>query len=288
MTTVRWSSLLGALARVERLGESDSGLLSFGDDPIGGIFVEQGRVCWVAARGLERRLRALLSAHSRMSTEELERMYERCRAEGRLLGETLVDEGLLAPSDLQQALRRHSAECLVELCSSPRTTSWWSHSGRGYAPRFTFRAVDLLFDSVALVFPELHASALSELARVEGPDRKVAAFVRDEESGTLLPLAEGGGYDVGELQVLGRDVGALPRACHELGATPSFVVSTTGDGRSVVVWWDRELLFAVSCADRACLAALTALRLTLQETRKETRKETLNAERSSSFVARVT
>lgn len=273
MTNVQWPALFGALARIERLRNVDSGLLSFGDDPVGGIFVEQGRVCWVAARGLERRLRDLLSAHSRMSTDELARMYERCRAEGRLLGETLVDEGLIDPSALQRALRRHSAECLVELCSSRRATSWWSHGGRGYAPRFTFRAVDLLFDSVAFVFPELHARALSVLARVEGPDREVAAFVRDEDSGALLPLAEAGGYDVQQLRVLARDVGALPLACHELGATPSFVVSTTREGQSVVLWWDKELLVSVSCADRACLAAVTAQRLRRQSSE--------NGERSS-------
>lgn len=139
MTGVEWPALVGALRHVERLGHTDSGLLSFGDAPVGGIFVEQGRVCWVAARGLQRRLRDLLRAHSPMSPEQLEQMYQRCRAEGRVLGEALVDEGFIAPSELQRALRRHSAECLLDLCRSPRATTWSSHGGRGYAPRFTFR-----------------------------------------------------------------------------------------------------------------------------------------------------
>lgn len=269
MPTVEWHALVGALRHVERLAQTDSGLLSFGDSPIGGIFVEQGRVCWVAARGLQRRLRDLLRAHSSMSNEQLERMYERCRAEGRLLGETLVDEGLIAPSELQSALRRHSAECLLDLCRSSRassrsTTSWSSHGGRGYAPRFTFRAVDLLLDSVAIIYPELQAEARLELSRVEAPGRRAVAFLRDEAAGSLLPLAETGGYGVEHLLGLSRGLASLPQACLELGATPSFTLSTTESGDTLLLWWRGPLLFAVSCPDRASLAELTGRHLAEQ------------------------
>lgn len=255
---VEWPSLVGALSHVERLRQTDSGLLSFGEGPAGGIFVEQGRVCWVAARGLQRRLRDLLRAHSSMSTAELEGMYERCRAEGRLLGETLVAEGLIQPSELQLALRRHSAECLVDLCRSSRATSWSSHGGRGYAPRFTFRAVDLLFDSVALVYPELQTEAQQELLRYTGPGRRAVAYVRAEAQAELLPLAEMGGNSVEHMLGLSRSLASIPEACLELGTTPSFTLSTTAAGESVLVWWRGAALFAVSCADRASLVTLTS------------------------------
>lgn len=255
---VEWPSLVGALSHVERLRQTDSGLLSFGEGPAGGIFVEQGRVCWVAARGLQRRLRDLLRSHSSMSTGELERMYERCRAEGRLLGETLVSEGLIQPAQLQLALRRHSAECLVDLCSSSRSTSWSSHGGRGYAPRFTFRAVDLLFDSVALVYPELQADAQHELARYAGAGRRAVAYARAEPQVELLPLAETGGNSVEHMLGLSRSLSSIPEACLELGAAPSFALSTTAVGETVLVWWRGAALFAVACADRASLVTLTS------------------------------
>jgi hypothetical protein len=264
VTGVEWPALIGALREVERLGQADSGVLSFGEAPVGGIFVEQGRVCWVAARGLQRRLRDLLRAHSRMSTEQLEGMYERCRVEGRLLGETLVDEGIIAPGELQRALRRHSAECLLDLCRSPRATAWSSHGGRGYAPRFTFRPVDLLFDSVAIVYPELQAQARQELSDFEAKGRRAVAFVRDESADSLLPLAETGGYGVEPMLGLSRGLASLPHACLELGATPSFTLSTTEEGETVLLWWRGPLLFAVSCPDRQSLAELTAHHLALQ------------------------
>ncbi len=252
---------MSALSHVERLRQTDSGILSFGEAPVGGIFVEQGRVCWVAARGLQRRLRDLLRANSSMSTEQLEKMYERCRLEGRMLGETLVDEGLIGPSELQRALRQHSAECLLDLCRASRSTSWASHGGRGYAPRFTFRAVDLLFDSVALVYPDLQAQAKSELALVDAPGRRAVAFVRDDSADTLLPLAETGGHGVEHMLGLSRGLASVPHACLELGATPSFTLSTTGAGETVLLWWRSALLFVVSCPDRLSLAALINQRL---------------------------
>jgi hypothetical protein len=264
VTGVEWPSLIGALSHVERLGQADSGLLSFGQAPVGGIFVEQGRVCWVAARGLQRRLRDLLRSHSRMTSEQLDAMYERCRAEGRMLGESLVDEGFIEPSELQRALRRHSAECLLDLCLSSHERTWSSHGGRGYAPRFTFPAVDLLLDSVALVYPGLQAQARRELAGAQGPGRRAVAFVREEPTGSLLPVAETGGYGVEQMLALGRDLAALLQACLELGATPSFTLSATQAGETVVLWWRGQLLVAASCPDRQSLAELTSRHLAAQ------------------------
>jgi len=260
---VDWGSLLAALERVEALTSSDSGLLLFGDAPVGGIFVERGRVCWVAARGLQRRLRDLLQAHAQLDSHELERVSERCRAEGLLLGQTLVAEGLLEPTELQSALRRHSAESLLDLCRSPHTTTWASHAGRGYAPRFTFCAADLLLDSVALAYPALHGPAQRQLAPFSGPGRRCVAFVLDASTEAPLPVAESGGNGVDAMLALGRSLAPMPRASHELGTTPSFALSTTSSGHTVLSWWRDALLFAVSCADRASLAAATAQHLVL-------------------------
>ena len=259
MGKVDWPSLVAALSFVERLADADSGLLSFGHGQ-GGIFIERGRVCWVAARGLQRRLRDLLSAHSGMNGAQLESIYQRCRAQGLMLGETLVAEGLVEAEALQRALRLHSAECLVELCHAPQPTSWASHSGRGYAPRFTFRALDLLLDSVALVYPELQRAARSELDKFSGRGRRGFAFKLDSDD-SLLPLAESSGNSVEAMLAVRRTVAPIPRASRELGVPPAFTLSTTANGQTALVWWWEAALFTVLCEDRESVAAATAQHL---------------------------
>src|SRR5262249_15513945 len=146
--------LIDALAWVERLNPLDSGLLSFSEAHGGGIFAENRRICWVAAQGLQHRLRDLLRDRSILSELEIERFYQRCHSEGRPFGQTLVKEGLIEPPELERVLRRHSAESLIKLCRVPQTLEWSSRGGRGYAPQFTFPALDVLFDAVEVLLPE--------------------------------------------------------------------------------------------------------------------------------------
>ncbi len=107
MTSVDWSALSDALLRVERLSEEESGMLAFGMSDSGGVLVERGRVCFVGARGLGQRLRESLPDSNADATPF----------------------GSMAPPDLEQALRRHSAECLLELCRNPLPTRWAAHAG---------------------------------------------------------------------------------------------------------------------------------------------------------------
>lgn len=261
MSEVDWPSLVDALARVELFGIDNSGLLSFADSPQGGIFVERGRVCWVAAQGFQQRLRDLLRNHSKVNDAQLDLAYERCRNSGGLLGQTLVNEGLLQPQELQHALRRHSAECLVHLCQTPRSTSWASHAGRGYAPAFTFRAVDLLFDSAALHYPTLQAEAQKELAAFAGPEQHGTAFILDSDIGMLLPVAATDGATVHAMVALGRSIESIPRANRELGTVPTFTLALRSNGGAQVMWWRGPLLFSLACPTRSSLAATTARHL---------------------------
>lgn len=169
MNHVDWPALYDTLQRIERLTPDDSGLLSFGPTRNGAIFVDRGRICWVTTRGLGQRL-------------------------GDLLGES--------SGKLEHALRWHSAECLLELCRDPLPTRWTPQVGRTYAPRFTFRPVELLFDAVALAFPAESARARQELRALAAPGQRGAAFVYDAHNERLLPAAETGGYGVGSLRTL--------------------------------------------------------------------------------------
>jgi hypothetical protein len=262
MIAVAWSMLIGALAQVEGLAPDDSGLLSFGTPPgSGGIFVERGRVCWVAAHGLQRRLRDLLRTRANIKDAELDRVYERCRAEGRVLGQTLVEEGWIEPRELEIVLRRHSAESLVELCrggADPMTT-WSSRGGIGYTPQFTFRPTDVLLDVAAVVAPQAQHAARLELAMLDGPGRRGAAFFVDAVLDTAIPVAEvGEGMTVQVLRTLGRWARSVAVATRELGASPSFTLVATATGDTISIWWRDALLYAVLCDDRSSVAAVTA------------------------------
>jgi hypothetical protein len=254
---VDWASLLSAVTSIERLELADTGLLSFGVAPIGAVLVERGRVCWVAAHGLQRRLRDLLRSSARADEAVLDRTYERCRAEGLLLGETLVAQGILQSAELESALRRHSAECLAHLCQTPQPLSWASHLGRGYAPQFTFRALELLLDTVGLYYPELQVDAHRRLAPYGAPGRKGVAFVLDADLDAPLPLAEVGCDSVRGMTDLGIALCGMPLASRELGFTPSFTLCTRPGGDGVLAWWDEHTLFAVACQDRVSLAEAT-------------------------------
>ena len=255
---VDWSALADALSRIERLNGDDSGLLEFGIEQRGGIFVEKGRVCWVAASGLGRRLRSLILVYSEIDEAELDRVCEQCRVRGSMVGQTLVEEGLITPDELESALRHHSAESLIELCRSPLPTRFRVHTGRGYAPRFTFRPLDLLLDAVGTCFPERQLEARRELEAFAEPGTQAVAFVVDSQSDCLLPVVEVGTHSVEGLRALGRWASAMPDASLELAAAPSFTLAVTANGDSVLVWWNAGLLYTVLCQDRARLAAVTS------------------------------
>jgi hypothetical protein len=133
------------LAAVDELGESATGELALdvGEDAQGAVFIEKGRVCWAAARGLAGRLTELLAARSAVSVEQMESLYMACRTQGVPLGEHLVARGLLQPAGLSEALLQHTAESLRLLCRTPARAAWFPRSGRGYSPAFTFTTAEL-------------------------------------------------------------------------------------------------------------------------------------------------
>lgn len=226
---IPWAKILDALIRVEEVSSDEVGLLHFGDDPrSGGIFVEGGRVCWAAARGMQQRLRELLG-----DGHDLAAMNE---------------------SELAAALRRHSAESLVELCRDDAQPIWMSRGGRGFGARFTFRPVDVFLEVVALYAPEAAANAARELAPLISEERHAAAFRFGHDA--AIPLAAYGDFSLSEARALGRWANALPAATRELGATPAFTFAATAAGDTLGVWWSDDVLYAVACSDRRSSAAL--------------------------------
>lgn len=258
MTPRAWSTLVAALARVESIDPAASGILSFGAPPFGAIFVDRGRVCWVAADGLQRRLRDLLRQHAAIPDAALDLVYERCRREGRLLGETLVAEGWLAAPALEAALRWHSAESLVTLCASPAPLTW-SPRPDGYHPDVSFAPLDVLAEVVARVAPTDAATAAAELTGLDAPGLQVAVFAAEPSGEALRPVAFRS--DAGSIDALITMSGwarALPLASRELGVEPRLALACTSAGDSVLGWWRHDLLFTAVPRDREQLAFLTS------------------------------
>jgi hypothetical protein len=254
-----WENLVHLLAHVEGVAASESGLLAIGAEADhGGIFVERGRICWAVARGMGRRLHELLQAHATdRTTTDFNAIYQRCRANGTLLGETLVEEGHITARELEVSLRQHSAESLLALCHEELDEPVWRSRGeRGYEPRFTFRPVDVLLDVMALRWPDIHGAARSELLRFDAPGRIGAAFHGSE---VAMPIAGFGQMTVVELWNLGQWAKQLTQASRELGAATSLALATSALGWTVVSWWRRDVLYAVACADRRSLAEIFML-----------------------------
>lgn len=249
-------NLVNVLGHIETIAPTHTGLLAFGED--GGIFVELGRICWVVARGTRRRLHEILQGYAR-SDADFDAIYQRCRANGKLLGEVLVDEGHVSAEELEVALRQHSAESLVALCEQGDELPplrWLTRGEQGYKPRFTFRPLDVLLDAIAIAAPDRHELANRELARVDGPDRFGGAFELGPQAPP--PVAALGRLGIVELAELGRTGARLPRSARELGVGVEVAFTTTRTGQSVVAWWRDSLLCVVRCPSRAGLADLLA------------------------------
>ena len=146
--------------------------------PCGSVFVEQGRVCWAAARGLARRLTELLGERASLPSRQMESFFVSCRAQNVPLGEHLVGRGVLAAKDLREALLQHTAESMTSLCEGHARAVWSPRSGKGYSPSFTFTTAEL----VARVGATAHAREAVVLAPVLadafGDDDWGAAFLR--------------------------------------------------------------------------------------------------------------
>ena len=66
MTLASLAAATHLLSRIEELAADATGALLFtsNEDPVGSILLEGGRICWIAARGLGRRLTDLLAERS--------------------------------------------------------------------------------------------------------------------------------------------------------------------------------------------------------------------------------
>lgn len=260
MTAHLWRRVVDVLRTVEDLGPDASGTLVLGATPVDAIYLDEGRICWIAARTLKRRLSDLLQAHANIPDADIARVLERCRTGHQLLGETLVAEGWLDQAALDSALRQHSAESLLALCREPLAPRWLPQTN-GYRPRNSFTPIESLVDVGALLAPTALDRAEAELETAWGDATDAAAFVIADGGTALVPILAAGRFTVTSLAALATQLGQVPLAARELGTTPRAAVLTDVNGATTVVWWRDRILVSASSADRLALVSLVNLHL---------------------------
>lgn len=176
---------------VDELGSSAVGelVVSGTDGPRGAVFVERGRVCWAAARGLSRRLTELLGQRAALAPEAMETHFRFCRERRIPLGEHLVSEGILDARDLRAALLRHTVESLGHLCDEGARGTWCPREGSGYSPQFTFTTAEILASIGATSHEDVAADLRPLLGMCFGEGEWAAAFVRSASSAYPEPVA---------------------------------------------------------------------------------------------------
>jgi hypothetical protein len=248
------SAVIPLLEGVEELAPDASGalVLSPREERKGTVLVEEGRVCWVMAAGMSRRLTDLLRAESGITQEAIEEVYTVCRTRGQPLGEALVDRGIISPDGLRGALERHACESLIALARTySGKTEWVPHRKRRYDAKFSFSPAEILVSVGATAVGNRLADAKRALERFSLDDNAVATFDRS--------VSDTGPFPVAGRRIEGRAVSGLlalglwAREVVDLARTTSggceLAAGFLNDGQAAVAWPEGEFLCAALCED---------------------------------------
>lgn len=160
--------------------------------PIGRVVAENGRICWVMAKGNDLTLSDLLAADSGVPRATFERIYQSARAEGIAFCEKLATSDIIDVAKVRRALRDQAAGCLSALARiSSQESLGLSIAGISrisYDDDFTFGALEMLQATIQSS-PELEG----ELGRLPctfarlAPKLQAAVCFRESDA-SELPL----------------------------------------------------------------------------------------------------
>ena len=149
------TSPLDVCAFVDELDAEAVGeiFLADGERGLGTVFVEHGKICWAAARGMARRFTELLVANTGASSEVVQRVIMDCIVERAPLGERLLQAQVVDAQQLRSTILQHTAESLSAACADPSSGIWSPRRLRGYASRFAFDTEEVLAEVVRRCSP---------------------------------------------------------------------------------------------------------------------------------------
>ena len=155
---------------------------------LGAVFVEGGRVCWAAARGLSQRLTDILANSAGLDPEKMTLLYCACRDRGVPLGEHLVATGLVSPAGLRESLRQHSTESLRHLAGEDATLVWKPRAHGGYSPAFTFSTTEILQHGLVAELDQDGATSFETAGELE---RELSSILASDDWGAAYHRAPG-------------------------------------------------------------------------------------------------
>jgi hypothetical protein len=257
--------LLLLLDRVESMTEGSTGALMVGSDSDGVILVEAGRVCWAVAARMQGRMSDLLrsQADPPLDGAALDRVFARCRAEGRPLGETLVADGLVTEEGLRAVLLQHTTEALVQISASDLSlVRWVEHRQRRYDARFTFSPVELLVHAAAVSAPVVAGRAAARLAWIVESGGSGAAFARFDGVTRRRAVAQVGCDRLGIRGVseLGEWMRNALGLCRAFDQGVDAVIAVTPEPRWLVAWRYDDIEYVAICDDPSAVACVVARR----------------------------
>jgi hypothetical protein len=262
---------LRLLRGVERLPEGAHGALVFGtkDERLGTMLVEDRRVCWAAASGMETRLTDILQRQTRPPIDPvlIERVFARCRADGAPLGAALVAQGVVTPAGLKRALREHTAEAVVRLSALLNKRErfapvWQPNRARKYDAQFTFAPAEILVCVRTLGGGDV-GSAYRCLLPVGEACVAAAVFSPGTLDRDLLPLAQVNGETIGVegLVQLGGWARSAVASASAFASGESLLAATNAFHQTVVLWAAENLVCTALCEDRSALSLVMARRI---------------------------
>lgn len=257
------SSLVALLELVEEMPAGATGALVVGprSRPHGAVLLEGGRICWAAARSMRTRLTDLLLAEGAdVDRQGIEQLYRRCREEGRPLGETLVDAGVVSKEGLRRCLEKHTAEALTALgTTGVEARSFHEHSRRKYDAAFTFTPTDVLRGLAPLRWrPEQVDRASALLSELVGPDGSAAAFSLDPRDELPASTLRGDHMGLRGLLRLGRWARSALLAGGALGADARMIVGRSRTDGGLIAWRREDFVIAVACPDHSAVSWIVA------------------------------
>jgi len=260
------AAVIPLLEEIEALPESATGALVFNGTTQGTVLVENGRICWAAATGMERRLTELLRAYADEPPESkrIEDVYKRCKRDSIPLVKALIDSGLVSFDGMKEVIRQHTSEALVALTREPLTESpsWVAHRHQGYDAKFTFDPSELIVSVGSLSHPDLAGRARLDFEGLLRSGVYAVAYARPQDAATPVPLyrSPGAYFTLRQVMSLGRWAVSALDVCNTYSVRAKIAATLVEPGEYLVAWHSRGVVSVAQCEDSMSFAFIVGKR----------------------------
>lgn len=260
------AALISLLEEIEALPENATGGLVFKGPVQGTLLLENGRVCWAGAAGMERRLGELIRAYADEPPESrrIEDVYKRCKKDAVPVVKALIDSGVVSLDGLREVVYQHTSEALVLLAQEAPSEApeWVPHKHQGYDAKFTFEAAELLVGVGSVCHPDLASRARLDFEGLLRSGVYAMGYARPPGDGTPVPLyrSPGSYFKLRETMALGRWAFSALDVCNKYSARAKIAATLVDPGEYLVAWHSRGLVSVAQCEDSMSFAFIVGKR----------------------------